>query len=102
LTGLLPVKEVHVYTMYKHGAAEMKAKVQKWGNSLGIRIPKALAQEVALETDSEVNLTAQDGRLVISPAAPHAVSLRHLLSKVTATNTHGEISMGKVKGKEAW
>ena len=79
----------------------MKAKVQKWGNSLGIRIPKALAQEVALETDSEVDLTALDGRLVISPA-PRAVSLRDLLSKVTATNTHGEISIGKVKGREAW
>jgi antitoxin MazE len=80
----------------------MKAKVQKWGNSLGIRIPKALAQEVALETDSEVDLTAQDGRLVISPAAPRAVSLRHLLSQVTAANTHGEISIGRAKGKEAW
>jgi antitoxin component of MazEF toxin-antitoxin module len=49
-----------------------------------------------------VDLTAVDGRLVISPVAPRAVSLRHLLSKVTATNTHGEISMGKVKGREAW
>ena len=88
--------------MYKHGAAEMKARVQKWGNSLGIRIPKALAQEVTLETDSEVDLTALDGKLVISLVASRTVSLRHLLSKVTATNTHGEISMGKVKGREAW
>lgn len=102
MAGLLPAEEVHVYTMYKHGAAEMKAKVQKWGNSLGIRIPKALAQEVGLESDSDVDLTALDGKLVISPGAPHAVSLRHLLAKVTATNTHGEISMGKVKGRETW
>ena len=88
--------------MYKHGETEMKAKIQKWGNSLGIRIPKALAQEVALETDSEVDLAALDGKLVISPMAPRALSLRHLLSKVTATNTHGEISTGGVRGREAW
>ena len=59
----------------------MRAKVQKWGNSLGIRIPKALAQEVGLETDSEVDLAALDGKLVISPVASGALSLRHLLSK---------------------
>jgi antitoxin MazE len=88
--------------MYKHGAPKMKTRVQKWGNSLGIRIPKALAQEVALETDSEVDLTAQDGRLVISPTIPKAVSLRHLLSRVTEANTHGEVSMGQVEGREAW
>ena len=80
----------------------MRAKVQKWGNSLGIRIPKAVAQEVALETDSEVDLSTQDGRIVISPIAQKTVSLRQLLSKVTEANLHGEISTGKVEGREAW
>ena len=88
--------------MYKHGVWAMRAKVQKWGNSLGIRIPKAVAQEVALETDSEVDLSTQDGRIVISPIAQKAVSLRQLLSKVTEANLHGEISTGKVEGREAW
>lgn len=88
--------------MYKHGAAAMKARVQKWGNSLGIRIPKVLAQEVALETDSEVDLSTQDGTIVISPVMQKTVSLRRLLSKVTDENIHGEISTGKVEGKEAW
>ena len=88
--------------MYKHGAAGMKARVRKWGNSLGIRIPKVLAQEVALETDSEVDLSTQDGTIVISPVMQKAVSLRQLLSKVTEENIHGEISTGKVEGREAW
>ena len=88
--------------MYKHGAALMKARVQKWGNSLGIRIPKVLAQEVALETDSEVDLSTQDGTIVISPVIQPAVSLRRLLSKITEENIHGEISTGKVEGREAW
>ena len=95
-------EEDHVYIMYKHGVAEMKARVQKWGNSLGIRIPKVLAQEAALETDSEVDLSTQDGTIVISPVIQKAVSLRQLLSKVTEENIHGEISTGKVEGREAW
>jgi len=88
--------------MYKHGTAAMKARVRKWGNSLGIRIPKVLAQEVALETDSEVDLSTQDGTIVISPVMQKAVSLRWLLSRVTEDNIHGEISTGKVEGREAW
>jgi antitoxin MazE len=88
--------------MYKHGAATMKARVQKWGNSLGIRIPKVLAQEVALAPDSEVDLSTQDGTIVISPVMQKVVSLRQLLSKVTKENIHGEISTGKVEGGEAW
>jgi antitoxin MazE len=88
--------------MYKHGAAEMRATVQKWGNSLGIRIPKALAQEVALETNSEVDLSMEGGTIVISPVTAKPVSLRQLLSRVTEANLHGEISTGSVKGGEAW
>ena len=80
----------------------MKARVRKWGNSLGIRIPKVLAQEVALATDSEVDLSTQDGTIVISPVMQKAVSLRWLLSRVTEDNIHGEISTGKVEGREAW
>jgi antitoxin MazE len=88
--------------MYKHGAEAMKAKVQKWGNSLGIRIPRALALEVSLETDSEVDLSAQDGTIVISPTRQKQLSLRQLLSKVTDSNLHAEIPTGEAEGREAW
>lgn len=88
--------------MYKHGAAAMKAKIRKWGNSLGVRIPKALAQEVALETDSEVDLSTRDGVIIISPTRRKALSLRQLLSGVTEANLHGEVLFGEPEGKEAW
>ena len=88
--------------MFIHGAAAMKARVQKWGNSLGIRIPKGLAQEVALETDSEVDLSKRDGTIIISPVRQKSTSLRQLLSKVTEANLHGEISTGSTEGREAW
>jgi antitoxin MazE len=82
--------------------APMKTKVQRWGNSLGIRIPKALAQEAALESDSEVDISSQDGKIVISPLKQKSVSLRQLLSRVTEANLHAEIATGEPEGKEAW
>ena len=91
-----------MYIMYKHGAAAMKTRIQKWGNSLGVRIPKALAQEVALETDSEVDLSSVDGTIIISPTRQKALSLRQLLSGVTEANLHREIVSGEPEGKEAW
>lgn len=95
-------RKEEVYIMYKHGTKPMKTRVQKWGNSLGVRIPKALAQEVALEKESEVDLSTRDGTIVILPITPKALSLRQLLSKVTDSNRHGEISTGAAEGREAW
>ena len=80
----------------------MKAKIQKWGNSLGVRIPKVLAQEVALETDSEVDMSSRDGEIIISPIRQKSLSLRQLLSGVTEANLHKEIVTDGPKGKEVW
>ncbi len=80
----------------------MKARVQKWGNSLGIRIPRAVAEEVAVRSDSVVELSTEDGRIIITPTRRRAYSLRQLLSKVTRENLHGEVDTGGPVGKEAW
>ena len=88
--------------MYKHGARARKARVQKWGNSLGIRIPRILALEASLETDSEVDLSTRDGTIVISPTGQKQPSLRQLLSRVTDANLHAEIPSGEAEGGEAW
>jgi virulence-associated protein VagC len=48
----------------------MRARVQRWGNSLALRIPKAFATETGLESGSEVELTLDDGRLIVTPLAP--------------------------------
>jgi antitoxin component of MazEF toxin-antitoxin module len=47
----------------------MRARVQRWGNRLALRIPKAFATETALEAGSEVELTLDEGRLVVTPVA---------------------------------
>jgi antitoxin MazE len=53
----------------------MQTKVQKWGNSLGVRIPRGLAEEVGLAAGTEVSLTAKDGELVLRPALPSRIRL---------------------------
>ncbi|GIO64119.1 AbrB/MazE/SpoVT family DNA-binding domain-containing protein [Paenibacillus cineris] len=74
-------------------------QVQKWGNSLGIRIPKSLALKVGLEEGSEVDLDVENGHLIIKPKS---FSLEELLTQVTPENIHKEISTGDPEGKEAW
>ncbi len=43
----------------------MNTKIQKWGNSLGLRIPKSFAEEAGVEAGSEVDLTVEDGQLIV-------------------------------------
>ncbi|WP_274365621.1 AbrB/MazE/SpoVT family DNA-binding domain-containing protein [Paenibacillus thermotolerans] len=74
-------------------------QVQKWGNSLGIRIPKSLALKVGLEEGSEIDLDVEDGHLVIKPKS---TSLEELLAQVTPDNLHKEVSTGEPEGRESW
>jgi antitoxin MazE len=78
----------------------MKARIQKWGNSLALRIPKTFASEAGLEADSPVEISVEEGRLVIAPVKP--ITLDELLARVTKENLHGEIQTGPAVGKEAW
>jgi antitoxin MazE len=80
----------------------MQARIQKWGNSLAIRIPKAFAEEAGLETDSPVEITLYEGRLVISPRHKPKYTLEELLAQVTDDNIHEEIDTGPSVGNEAW
>jgi antitoxin MazE len=80
----------------------MVTKVQKWGNSLGIRIPKSLAEDARVEAGSSVDISLADGQLVIKPVRSRKYELKRLLSKVTKDNVHREISSGDPQGKEAW
>lgn len=80
----------------------MRTKVQRWGNSLAVRIPKSFAQEVGLVADSAVELRLVDGSLVLEPAAENAPSLADLLDAVTDDNRHGEVDLGPAEGREVW
>jgi len=80
----------------------MRKKINKWGNSLGLRIPKLIAAEVGLEEDSLVNLTIVNGSIVISPERENPLELEAMLKQVTEGNLHGEVNTGPAIGREAW
>jgi len=80
----------------------MRTRVQRWGNSLAVRIPKSFAEEVGLENDSLVELRLDQGKLVVEPSGPAAPRLEELLQGVRKGNLHGEVDSGPAQGKEAW
>ena len=80
----------------------MRSRVQKWGNSLALRIPVAFARETGIDAGTEVDLTLDDGRLVITPTPVGAYSLDDLLGGVTDENRHDSVDTGAEQGREAW
>ena len=80
----------------------MKARVQKWGNSLALRIPKALAVEARLSENSPVELSLVKGRLVVRALPEEHPTLDELLRSVTEKNIHSEWNTGPAVGKEPW
>ncbi|OPY11271.1 MAG: Antitoxin MazE [Syntrophaceae bacterium PtaB.Bin038] len=80
----------------------MKARMQKWGNSLAIRIPKAFATEVGLKEESEVDVSLKSGKLVVAPVEKPGATLKRLLAKITEENVHGEVDAGPATGRESW
>jgi antitoxin MazE len=80
----------------------MQTRIQKWGNSLAVRIPKAFAHEAHLEQDAVVELSLVDGKVVMVPVAEPEVTLEQLLSGITEENRHREIDWGPAVGKEVW
>lgn len=80
----------------------MHSKVQRWGNSLAVRIPKVFAKDVGIEEDSLVEISINGGDLMISPRAPRPLTLEQLLGGITDENLHEEIATGPALGNEAW
>ena len=73
--------------------------VKKWGNSPAVRLPAAIMEAAHLSLDQPVEVRAENGRIVIEPAAP-AYSLDDLLAGITAKNRHTEQDFGLPRGQE--
>ncbi len=80
----------------------MRTKVVKWGHSLGLRIPKSFAQEMEMTEGSAVDLTLEDGQLVIRLARQQELGLEELLTGITDSNIHTKIDTGDSVGGEVW
>ena len=81
----------------------MKVKIQKWGNSLAVRIPKSFAVQTEIEQDTIVDLSILEGSIIVKPEKRKPkLTLDELLQKVSAENLHGEVDTGEAVGKEVF
>jgi antitoxin MazE len=77
----------------------MKAKIQRWGNSLAVRIPMSLARALGLHDQSAVALRLDEGSIVIEPLRP-TPTLEELLAGVTPQNRHRDLEWRPAGGLE--
>jgi antitoxin MazE len=80
----------------------MQTKVQKWGNSLALRIPRSFAAEAQVEEGSTVDVSVENGSLRVRPVRARRYALRELLKGVSQRNLHSEVETGEAVGREAW
>ncbi len=80
----------------------MRVKVQKWGNSMALRIPKPFAEQTSIKLGAFVDLSIDDGKLIIEPIQQENYDLKTLISEVKESNLHKEYLSDKPTGKEIW
>lgn len=80
----------------------MLTRVQKWGNSLALRIPKVFASGAKLTEESLVEISLVDGQIIIQPLPVQKWTLKQLLAGITNQNIHREIETGEAVGGEVW
>ena len=78
----------------------MRTTIQKWGNSLSVRLPKAITEKVGLKESDPVEIEIQDNNVVLLPQTVKEYTLRELLKGVTKKNLHDETDFGEPVGRE--
>ena len=80
----------------------MQTKVQKWGNSLALRIPKVLALDAHIKEGSLIDIAVSNGEIVAKPTREAVFDLKELVRQITPKNLHGEVKTGGAVGRESW
>ncbi|MBI4252995.1 AbrB/MazE/SpoVT family DNA-binding domain-containing protein [Candidatus Uhrbacteria bacterium] len=80
----------------------MIQKIDRWGNSLGIRLPKQLADQLFLNEGSTVVVTLEKNALMLRPQKRSTQTLKQLLEHITPNNLHKTVDWGEPQGKEVW
>jgi antitoxin MazE len=78
----------------------MEAKIKKWGNSFGVRIPISIIKDLSLRDGSIVEIEEEGDRIIIHPSTKK--NLSSLLSQITEENLHTETDWGESEGNEFW
>jgi antitoxin MazE len=92
------------FTAYSIGWFIMLSKVQKWGNSQGIRIPKNLLENSHIKIGEEVNISVKDGKIIVEPT--HKIhgkyDIKDLVCQMPADYQAEEVNWGVPSGQEVW
>ena len=78
------------------------SRIQKWGNSYGLRIPKTILDQMGLGPDTRFEIQQEQGKIIITPIKDPELTLDELLAKITPENLHHEVDWGVSVGKEGW
>jgi antitoxin MazE len=76
-------------------------QIAKWGNSLGLRLPKSVALEAQVGEGDTVDVSVKNGAIVVRPNRT-TYSLKQLVAKITPRNRHNESDWGTPVGDEVW
>ncbi len=80
----------------------MQTKIQKWGNSLALRIPPSVANDCKLQEGKIVRMELTHGKIIVDPATERRYSLEELLAGIKRKNIHQGFDTGEPVGREAW
>lgn len=82
----------------------MHTKMQKWGNSQGVRLPKHILHEANIEIDDELKIIVSSGKIIIEPLKNirNKYSIKELVSQMPRDYSSKELDWGKPEGKEEW
>ena len=80
----------------------MEARVQKWGNSNGIRIPSSILKSLSIKTNDILNIEQQEDKIIISIPKNKKISLASRFEKYKGKNLAKDFSWDESVGKETW
>jgi antitoxin MazE len=90
--------------IFSKGDKIMQTKIQKWGNSQGLRFPKHILQEAQISVEDELNIFVSDGKIVIEPVNKNKnkYKIKDLVSQMPKNYSTDELDWGRPVGKEIW
>ena len=80
----------------------MEAKIQKWGNSLGIRIPNNILKSLGLKSNDTINIVEEEDKIIITKSIKKKISLKELFDKYDGPNLSKEFEWDEPRGREIW
>lgn len=80
----------------------METNIQKWGNSLGVRLPSQLAKKQSLKVGTRVSVVETKTGIALEVIKQSPADLKQLLSQITPANLHSETDWGSQQGNEVW